>query len=156
MDLLGLAAVLLVQSAPAASICVQHGAEGAPPEPQNQDLRHTPTAELLIQSGKDMGPVTVEKMQNWHQAQWKCPADEHPAASPAGHAWSDFIEVPNRGNQSRFLDIRRRFQSTLPITNIEPPAASPAGHVLLLKPLKRPAIESVGFNGTGDPVFAGV
>ena len=73
-----------------------------------------------------------------------------------GNAWSDLIEVPHRYNQSRFREIRRRFRATLPITNVEPPAAFPADDVLLLKPLKRPTIEAVCFNGTGDPVFAGV
>ena len=66
------------------------------------------------------------------------------------------IEVPYRGNQSWFRYIRRRFRATLPITNIEPPAAFPADDVLLLKPFKRPTIEAVCFNGAGDPVFAGV
>jgi hypothetical protein len=42
------------------------------------------------------------------------------------------------------------------MTNIELPAAFPADDELLFKPLKRPAIEAVCFNGTGDPVFAEV
>lgn len=70
--------------------------------------------------------------------------------------WSYLFEGPYRGNQSRFRDISQRFRATLPITNIEPPAAFPAYDVLLLKPLKRPTIEAVCFNGTGDPMFAGV
>jgi hypothetical protein len=66
------------------------------------------------------------------------------------------VEVPYRGNRSRFWEIGRQFPAILPITNIEPPAALPAEDVLLLKPLKRPTIEAVCFNGTGDPVFAAV
>ena len=73
-----------------------------------------------------------------------------------GNAWSDLIEVPHRYNQSRFREIRRRFRATLPITNVEPPAAFPADDVLLLKPLKRPTIEAVCFNGAGGPEFAEV
>jgi hypothetical protein len=91
-----------------------------------------------------------------HQTQRKCPADEQAWQVSGRHALSDLIEVPYRGNQNRLRDFRRRFQGSLPITDIEPPAAFPADDELLFKSLKGPTIEAVCFNGTGDPVFAGV
>jgi hypothetical protein len=47
-----------------------------------------------------------------------------------------------------------RITLSVPLLEVEPPAAFPADDVLLLKSLKRPAIEAVRFNGTGNPVLA--
>ena len=109
-------------------------------------------------NGKDMGsrPRDYGFCQSAREgAQWKCSGDEQPGSVSAGHAWSDLIDVPRRYNQSRIREIRRQFRATLPIANIESPAAFPADDVLLLKPLKRPAIEAVCLNRTGNPAFAG-
>ena len=78
-----------------------------------------------------------------------------PGESTGRHAWSDLIEVLHQGNQGRFWEIGQQFRATLPIANIESPAAFPADDILLLKALKRPAIEAVCLNRTGNPAFAG-